>query len=71
MEAEGKIGSGLTFRGLRNKLAPWLADAGADDQTIASITGHKNVATIKVCPETRDRRKRADAAIQLIGKAKK
>jgi len=42
----GKITSGLTFHGLRHTAATKLADAGADDKTIAAITGHKSMSQI-------------------------
>jgi hypothetical protein len=41
----GKIGAGLTFHGLRHTVATKLADAEADDKTIAAITGRQGMGT--------------------------
>jgi len=38
---------GLSFHGLRGTTATALAEAGASDQEIASITGHKSVAMVR------------------------
>jgi integrase len=66
LESEGKIGTDLTFHGLRHRVATKLTDAGADAETIAAVTGHKSVAMVKNYNESRDKKKRAYAAIQLI-----
>jgi integrase len=65
---EGKIGAGLTFHGLRHTVATKLADAGADAETIAAVTGHKSMAMVRHYTESRDKKKLARAAIRLIDK---
>ncbi|KAA5604046.1 tyrosine-type recombinase/integrase [Roseospira marina] len=66
LEAEGRIGQGLTFHGLRHGLATRLADAGADDRTIAAITGHKQVSMVQRYTRTADKRRRARAGMDLL-----
>jgi len=51
---------------LRHGLATRLADAGADDRTIAAITGHKQVAMVQRYTRSADRRRRARAGIDLL-----
>jgi len=55
----GKICKGLTFHGLRHTAATKLADTGADDKTIAAITGHKS-------SDTQERRATSAARQRLI-----
>ena len=62
----GKTGSGLTFHGLCHTVATTLADAGADDKTIAAITGHKSMSQIQRYTRTASQKRRAKAAIRLI-----
>jgi integrase len=62
----GKIGAGLTFHGLRHTVATKLADAGADDKTIAAVTGHKSMSQIQRYTRTASQKRRATAAIRLI-----
>ena len=66
LDKVGKIGANLTFHGLHHTVATKLADAGADAETIAAVTGHKSVAMVKHYTESRDQKKRAEAAIRLI-----
>lgn len=65
LEAEGKVGKGLTIHGLRHLVATTLADAGAEDGTIMAITGHTDESMVKRYTERADRRKRATAAMRL------
>jgi integrase len=62
----GKSGAGLTFQGLRHTVATKLADAGADDKTIAAITGHKSMSQIQRYTRTACQKRRVKAAIRLI-----
>ena len=62
----GKIGASLTFHGLRHTVATKLAEAGADDKTIAAITGHKSMSQIRRYTRTASQKRRATAAIRLI-----
>ncbi|WP_051013579.1 tyrosine-type recombinase/integrase [Pararhodospirillum photometricum] len=66
LEAQGKIGPGLTFHGLRHGLATRLADAGADDRTIAAITGHEQVSMVQRYTQDADQRRRARAGMDLL-----
>ena len=43
LEAEGRIGSGLTMYGLRHTVAVILREAGADERTIADALGQKTI----------------------------
>jgi len=62
----GKIGTVLTFHGLRHTIATELVDAGADDATIADVTGHRDPAMVRRYTATRGQKKRAAAAIRLV-----
>jgi len=66
LEADGKVGEGLTFHGLRHTVATRLADAGADDETIADVMGWSSTAMAKRYTKTRNRTKRAAAGLRLI-----
>lgn len=66
LEAEGRVGEGLTFHGLRHTVATKLSDAGADDETIADVMGWSSTAMVKRYTKTRDRTKRAAAGLRLI-----
>ena len=43
LEAEGRIGKGLTIHGLRHTLGGLLADAGCDLDTIRRVLGQKTL----------------------------
>ena len=64
--AKGKVGTGLTFHGLRITAATTLADAGLDDRTIAAVTGHRSPAMVRAYTEGADRRRRARLAIDAV-----
>jgi len=66
LEAEGAIGPRLTFHGLRHTVATRLADAGADDRTIAAITGHRQLVMVQRYTQTADRKRRAEAGMALL-----
>lgn len=66
LKADGKVGDGLTFHGLRHTVATRLAEAGCDDQAIASITGHRTAAMVRRYTETVSNKKRATAAIKRL-----
>jgi integrase len=44
LEAEGKIGTGLTLHGLRHSLGTMLKEAGLADGEIADVLGHSSIA---------------------------
>jgi site-specific recombinase XerD len=62
----GKVCQRITFHGLRHTAATKLADAGADDKTIAAITGYKSMSQIQRYTRTASQKHRATAAIRLI-----
>lgn len=66
LREEGLVGDRLTFHGLRHTIATRLADAGADLETIAAITGHRSTAMASHYSKTANRRKRAERGIQLL-----
>jgi hypothetical protein len=66
LDKAGKIGGGLTFHGLRHTVATKLADAGADDKTIAAITGHKSMSQIQRYTRTASQKRRGIAS-QPVG----
>jgi integrase len=63
---EGLVGKGLTFHGLRHTIATRLADAGADLETIAAVTGHRSTAMVRHYTKTANTRKRAQRGIRLL-----
>lgn len=66
LAADGKVGKGLTFHGLRHTVATRLADAGADERTIMAVTGHATQQMVAGYTKTADRRRRAKAAMKLL-----
>ena len=66
LEAEGKIGEGLTFHGLRHTVAVALADAGCDTRTIMAITGHKAESMAALYTKGADTKRRATAGITAL-----
>lgn len=63
LRAEGAIGDGLTFHGLRHTVATVLAEAGCSTREIMAITGHATEAMVKRYTDTADRKANAKAAI--------
>jgi site-specific recombinase XerD len=47
-----KMNSGLTFPSLRHPAATKLTDSGANDKTIAAITGDKSMSQIQCYTRT-------------------
>lgn len=70
LEAEDKIGKGLTFHGLRHTAGSKLADLGVDPRTIAALLGHKSLAMAIRYSEGADRRRRASAAVTSLEQAR-
>lgn len=66
LEAERKVGKGLTFHGLRHTVATKLADAGADDRTIQAVLGWTTTAMAKRYTKTANQKKRAASGLRLI-----
>ncbi len=66
----GKVGSGLTFHGLRHTVATKLADAGASTRVIQSITGHATPQQVETYVATADKKRLAKRGIALIDQNK-
>lgn len=66
LEADGQVGEGLTFHGLRHTVATRLADAGADAETIRAITGHADAGMTRRYTRTADQRRRAIKAMEML-----
>lgn len=66
LEAEGTVEPGLTFHGLRHTVATKLADAGADAQTIMSVTGHRSSASLQKYIKRADSRSKARRGMSLL-----
>lgn len=69
LKAQGKIGEGLTFHGLRHTAATMLADVGCDTRDIMAVTGHRTEATVAIYTQEADRRRRAKSAVKRLEKA--
>ncbi len=63
---QGRIGSGLTFHGLRTTTVTMLAEAGCDTQTIMAISGHATEAMVAHYRRDADKKGRAVAAIEKL-----
>jgi integrase len=68
LEAEGKVGAGLTFHGLRHTVGNALGEEGCDPQTIAAILGQKSLAMAKHYSDRARRGKLASAAVRKLNK---
>ncbi len=63
LAAEGKVGTGLTFHGLRHTAGKMMADVGCDTGTIAAVLGHADEKMATHYSSEADQRRRAKAAI--------
>jgi integrase len=66
LEAEGKVGPGLTFHGLRHTAGKLLDEAGCDTRTIAAVLGQRSEAMARHYSEEGDRRRRVVVAIKRL-----
>jgi integrase len=66
LEAQDKIGPGLTFHGLRHTAGKMLDEAGCDTRTIAAVLGHRSEAMARHYSEEGDRRRRTVVAIRRL-----
>jgi integrase len=66
LEAQGRVGPGLTFHGLRHTAGKILGDAGVDARTIAVLLGQKSISMAIHYSEGADRKRRAVAAIETL-----
>jgi integrase len=69
LEAEGKIGAGLTFHGLRHTLGDALAEAGCTTEEIEAVLG-VTPAMARHYSQGRDRRQAADRGIARLKRQK-
>lgn len=71
LEKDGKVGSGLTFHGLRHSVATDMREAGYDQRQIADVLGQKTEAVVAVYSKRADmRRSNAKVIHGLFGGAK-
>lgn len=70
LEAEGAVGKGLTFHGLRHTAGRMLADAGCDTRDIQAVLGHRTSAMSEHYAKEADTRRRASAAITKLERAR-
>jgi integrase len=66
LEAEGKIGRGCTFHGLRHDVATRLAEAGCSAEDIAAVLGQKSSRIAAHYADKADRSRRTRAAITKL-----
>ncbi|MGA7329056.1 MAG: tyrosine-type recombinase/integrase [Rhodomicrobium sp.] len=66
LKEAGKIGSGLTFHGLRHTAASVMAENGASAEDISAVLGWKNSAMAMHYAETADRSRRTKATITKL-----
>ncbi len=66
LEAEGTIGRGCTFHGLRHDVATRLAEAGCSAEDIAAVLGQKSSRIAAHYAEKADRSRRTRAAITKL-----
>jgi integrase len=66
LQAEGKVGPGLTFHGLRHLTGKLLDEAGCDTRTIAAVLGQRSEAMARHYSEEGDRRRRVVVAIKKL-----
>lgn len=66
LHAEGKVGAGLSFHGLRHTLGTALAEAGCDPPTIAAVLGQTTTKMAEHYSRTANRRGMAGDAIKKM-----
>jgi integrase len=66
LKAEGAVGEGLTFHGLRHTVGQMLAEAGCDTRTIAAVLGHRSEVMARHYAEAEDSRRRTKDAMQKV-----
>jgi len=70
LKAEGKVGAGLTFHGLRHTAGKMLDEAGCDTRTIAAVLGQRSEAMARHYSDEGDRKRRAVVAIRKLERKK-
>ena len=66
LERERRVGTGLTFHGLRSAAGKNLADLGADVRAIQAMLGHRSTAMAIHYSSEADRRRAATAAVHVL-----
>ncbi len=66
LEAEGKIGRGCTFHGLRHDVATRLAEAGCSADDIAAVLGQRSSRIAAHYADKADRTRRTAAAVTKL-----
>ena len=64
LEAEGSVGEGLTFHGLRHTVATVLAESGANAEDIAAVLGQRTSQMANHYSREADRSRSTKAAIK-------
>lgn len=68
LRAQGKVGPGLTFHGLRHTIATWARDDGESDARVAAAIGDKSTAMAAVYGRDMDRMAAQGAVLERIQK---
>src|SRR6185437_578978 len=66
LEREGKVGSGLTFHGLRHTVGKLVIEAGGSIQDVAAILGQKSEAMAKHYSKEADNRRRVQGVVRKL-----
>lgn len=61
----------VTFHGLRTTVATALADSGADERTIAGVTGHRDLKSVRVYTEEANRKRANERAVDMLVSVKR
>lgn len=71
LQAEGKIGPGVTFHGLRHTMGKELADLGFDPETIAAYLSHATIDTTRIYTNEADKRRRVERVVHKLDRLHK
>jgi len=66
MEAIGLHGKGLKFHGLRHTALTWMAERGATEYELMSVSGHRNASQVKRYTKRANQRKMAERAVAYL-----
>jgi integrase len=71
LEAEGTVGAGLTFHGLRHTVGTTLHELGYDTRTIADVLGQSTVQMAEHSSSEADLTEKIGAAVHHLDRARK
>lgn len=71
LEAEGTVGAGLTFHGLRHTVGTTLRELGYDTRTIADVLGQSTVQMAEHYSSSADLTEKIGAAVHHLDRARK